>query len=392
MINQKQFDPSLADSYQFSDDLCKFWINKLPELELKNISDYSDIRIKKPVLRTELIDKEMIKQDKHLNLRYGNMIPSCCAIDGSRTVERGKKGDIVLIGATRFNDEISSLLHNGKNNLGFATHSSHYDLNSNIAAALMSRYELILAANSSSQLVMLDGSISSTILATNLAARAKFITPLTIEFDRNLYDFLVTMHRVLSGEDNRIYVSCPKATEKREICYEMAWDKSFPEIVSSTNEKELLNQILKAGEYTAPTQLTSRAEVYDDNHSTIHNWHVFSNSLKDKDSRIKSVCNDLELALNHTYVCYYKPYEHSDTVRMEFSKAVARDEKQFSNLLTTMKHYLLPNNLIKEPILLYQADRQAKRQISSATRIFKTRLNWQNYRTDQDGGILGDDY
>jgi len=55
-----------------------------------------------------------------------------------------------------------------------------------------------------------------------------------------------------------------------------------------------------------------------------------------------------------------------------------------------MKLYLLNNSLIKEPTLLYQADRQAKRDISAALRIYKTRLNWQNYRTDNDGG-MGDD-
>jgi hypothetical protein len=77
---------------------------------------------------------------------------------------------------------------------------------------------------------------------------------------------------------------------------------------------------------------------------------------------------------------------------MEFSKTVAEDERRLSTLLTTMRHYLLPNNLIKEPILLYEADRQAKRQITTATRVFKTRLYWQNYRTNQDHGILGDDY
>ena len=33
--------------------------------------------------------------------------------------------------------------------------------------------------------------------------------------------------------------------------------------------------------------------------------------------------------------------------------------------------------MIKEPILLYEADFQAKRQISSATRVYKTILKWQ---------------
>jgi hypothetical protein len=94
-------------------------------------------------------------------------------------------------------------------------------------------------------------------------------------------------------------------------------------------------------------------------------------------------------ALNDTVVCYYKPHENSEVIRMEFSKSITTDEKKMGMLLTTMKYYVLPNNLIKEPILLYEVDIQAKRQISSATKVYKTRLKWQNYRTDQEEGILG---
>ncbi|MFZ0510085.1 MAG: hypothetical protein WAM14_00640 [Candidatus Nitrosopolaris sp.] len=255
----------------------------------------------------------------------------------------------------------------------------------------MSRYELILAANSASQLVMLDGSISSAILPNNLTAHAGFTTPLTVEFNRNLYEFHLAAHTILVGrEDDRIYVSCPKATEKQEICYEMEWERTYPDLLSSINEKELLNQILKAGEYTAPLQLTSRAHVYDGNRSTIYNWNLFPDSLKERDSRINSVCEDIKKALKDTVVCYYKPHENCEVIRMEFSKSITMDEKKMATLLTTMKYYVLPNNLIKEPILLYGADLLAKRQISSATRVYKTRLNWQNYRTDQEEGILGD--
>jgi hypothetical protein len=89
-------------------------------------------------------------------------------------------------------------------------------------------------------------------------------------------------------------------------------------------------------------------------------------------------------------VCYYKPHENSEVIRMEFSKSITTDEDKMAILFRTMKYYVLPNNLIKEPILLYEADIQAKRQISSATKVYKTRLKWQNYRTDQEEGILGD--
>ena len=76
----------------------------------------------------------MIKHDSDLSRQNSKVPPSCCAIDGSRTLERGKKGDIILMGAMRFNNEKSLPLHVGSNYMGFATYSRHYDLNSNLAA------------------------------------------------------------------------------------------------------------------------------------------------------------------------------------------------------------------------------------------------------------------
>ena len=272
-----------------------------------------------------------------ISRQISNAPPSCCAIDGSRTLERGKRGDIILIGAVRFNDEKSLPLHIGGNYMGFMCCSRHYDLNSQSAAALMSRYELILAANSASHLVMLDGSVSSAILANNLAAHARFTSPLTVEFNRSLYEFHLAAGTILVGrDDNRMYVSCPKATEKQEICYEMEWERTYPDLLSSINEKELLNQLVKGGEYTTPLQLTSRADVYGGNRSTIYNWNLFPDRIIERDSRINSVCEDLKKALNDTVVCYYKPHENSEVIRMEFSKSITLDEKKMATLFTTM--------------------------------------------------------
>jgi hypothetical protein len=121
---------------------------ELPELESRDKVHYSELRDKRPQLRNSLIQKGMVKHDSDLLRQNSKVPPSCCAIDGSQTLEGGKRGDIILIGATRFNNEKSLPLHIGSNNMGFTSYSRHYDLNSNLAAALMSRYELILAANS----------------------------------------------------------------------------------------------------------------------------------------------------------------------------------------------------------------------------------------------------
>lgn len=388
---QDQLSYALEEGlYQFDENLCKRWIKLLPDIETREKYERSELEAKKTDLRNELIRESIIEKDDKILSNLRGPPPSCCAIDGARILERSKRGDLVLIGATRFNDKDSQPFHTNKNSIALAEYTRHYPLNHIIASAIMLRYELILGAKSLSKLVMFDGSLSSAILSTNIAASAKFVNSLTKEFDEKLYDFLLILLNILEGKQNKIYVSCPKSTEKQEIGYKMDWDRRYPDLLSSTNEKELMNQILEGGEFTAPQRLASRAKVYDENRSTLTNWHVFSSSLKKRDDRIHEVCEKLENALLDTVVCYYKPHKYSETIRMEFSRKIAEDANLMSELLATMKLYLLNNSLIKEPTLLYQADRQAKRDISAALRIYKTRLNWQNYRTDNDGG-MGDD-
>jgi hypothetical protein len=117
MINQGSFESSLVEPYEFTDDLCGFYLKKLPEIESRDKVRYSELRDKRTQLRNSLIQKGLIKHDRDLSPQNVNEPPSCCAIDGSRTLERGKKGDIILIGATRFNNEKSLQLHIGRNNM-----------------------------------------------------------------------------------------------------------------------------------------------------------------------------------------------------------------------------------------------------------------------------------
>jgi hypothetical protein len=120
----------------------------------------------------------------------------------------------------------------------------------------------------------------------------------------------------------------------------------------------------------------------------LHNWHIFTTSLKGKDPRIAHACEILEKLLLDTVVIYYKPHQYSETIRIEIAKSIADDDIMMSILLTALKRYLFNNSLIKEPFLLFLADRQAKQQITSACRLYKTRLYWlQSYRTDETMSI-----
>jgi hypothetical protein len=82
---------SLVETHELTDDLFGLIVLKeLPELENKYRDHYSELRDKRPQLRNSLIQKGMVKHDSDLSRQNDNVLPSCCAIDGSRTLERGK--------------------------------------------------------------------------------------------------------------------------------------------------------------------------------------------------------------------------------------------------------------------------------------------------------------
>ena len=61
MINQGSFKSSLVEPYEFADDLCWFYLKKLPEIESRDKVRYSELRNKRTQLRNSLIQKGMIK-------------------------------------------------------------------------------------------------------------------------------------------------------------------------------------------------------------------------------------------------------------------------------------------------------------------------------------------
>jgi hypothetical protein len=65
---------SLVETYEFTDDLYWFFLNKLPELESKDKAHYSELRDThthtQNTLRDRLIQKGMVKHDSDL-FRHG---------------------------------------------------------------------------------------------------------------------------------------------------------------------------------------------------------------------------------------------------------------------------------------------------------------------------------
>ncbi len=88
-----------------------------------------------------------------------------------------------------------------------------------------------------------------------------------------------------------------------------------------------------------------------------------------------------DLLENDASFCYYKPDKSSRALRLEFPTHNASDERKFATLLSGIKNNSCKNALIKEPELLYLADREAK-EIHTVMKTIKMIMPSTHYRTE----------
>jgi hypothetical protein len=94
--------------------------------------------------------------------------------------------EMVIIGALRIEEDNnnSTIKDDNDNYYGIIECVSHNKNNRNLAAALMLRYELDLALKSRSNFVLLDGSISSLIIANNIVSSNTY-NDIVLDVDNN---------------------------------------------------------------------------------------------------------------------------------------------------------------------------------------------------------------
>ena len=91
--------------------------------------------------------------------------------------------------------------------------------------------------------------------------------------------------------------------------------------------------------------------------STLGRLDKNANSLLDisyvyrrfKESELNNVISEVEVLLNNTSFCFYKPDKSSRILRLEFPSHNTYDEKKFATLLAGIKNGSCKNALIKKP-------------------------------------------
>jgi hypothetical protein len=242
-------------------------------------------------MRNDLMEMGLLKQDYDLLEKYPDIEKQffrCSAIDGSCVTDHYESGDLIACCAVRLYNCDSPSIEDRDIYLSFVP---HYSVNRNIATAIMFRAEVNLASDSNTDLVMLDGSLFTPIIALNfgISQGRNSKTEATEQLENNINNFFLDYKKILTDE-NKIYVACLKGTERKDISNLMSWDHEC-------NELWLMDKVLQSGEYIQPSKLTTL-----DKKSISYLYKRFN------DVELNRIINDVEdLLENDASFCYYKP-------------------------------------------------------------------------------------
>jgi hypothetical protein len=217
---------------------------------------------------------------------------------------------------------------------------------------------------------MLDGSLFTPIIALNFGiTQSKGLnTEATVYLEDRIYNFFLNYKKIFEDRD-RIYVACLKGTERKDISNLMSW-------YHNCNELWLMDKVLLPGEYIQPSILPR----LDKNEQKP--WDIAYLFKRFNDSRLDRIIKEVEVLLdNNTAFCFYKPDKWSRILRLEFPLHNTYDEKKFATLLAGIRSNSCKNILIKEPELLYLADRQAK-EIHAVMKTMKMLMPSSHYRSE----------
>jgi len=287
--------------------------------------------------------------------------PTTCGVDGSVAVERLLAHDLLVAGALaiegltppsekRFWPEPRHLL--------WVELVPHDDANDALARALMAASEVELAAHAPHDVVFLDGSLTTPLIAFDQALRAlatrELPSPAARVFLEALPERLDDLARVLcSADPPRCWVGVPKYTARRDLAIRLGLKQQF-------DDRALLTILLAPGEFTWPIPVTTGRRP-----------HAFGLDLLPDALRLRtsSSIERMLRAVDRLRVVYVRSHPWLPALRLELHESVAVDSSRLASVLQAV-HDQTASGKLREPFPLYLADRMV-RSLRRATRALR---------------------
>jgi hypothetical protein len=287
--------------------------------------------------------------------------PTTCGVDGSVAVERLLAHDLLVAGALaiegltppsekRFWPEPRHLL--------WVDLVPHDDANDTLARALMAASEVELAARAPHDVVFLDGSLTTPLIAFDQALRAlatrELPSPAARVFLEALPERLDDLARVLcSADPPRCWVGVPKYTARRDLAIRLGLNQQF-------DDRALLTILLAPGEFTWPIPVTTGRRP-----------HAFGLDLLPDTLRLRasSSIERMLRGVDRLRVVYVRSHPWLPALRLELHESVAVDSSRLASVLQAV-HDQTASGKLREPFPLYLADRMV-RSLRRATRALR---------------------
>lgn len=226
---------------------------------------------------------------------------------------------------------------------------------SEIAYGLMFCMEYEIARAVDRDLVMLDGTFFTGMVAISLALRtSKYLRDELSEAFKARWNESA-MNLVPEILDSNSIIAIPKRSSANEFATQT---RLFESREIDFNGRSTASLILRAGEYAGPFEIETHSFHLDP--SDFYGNYTF---------RLQSMFAELK-------VVYYKPHDWSHAFRIELPPAIANDESRLGEALEIIRQQTT-NPAMLEPYPLYVADRFAKslqKGVAALLESVKTRV------------------
>jgi hypothetical protein len=326
--------------YELPQALVEEMLQRCSGVSSKLSASFNTIKNSKETIRKTLIENILLHRDAEITALPFN--PTTCGVDGSYALDRLLSTDIAAVAALAVEGLTPPT---EKRHWPYPRHISeimpipHNEATPSILRALMMCFELRLTAEAPHDVVMIDGSFTSPMIALNQALGLLNEAPkeLGCILEENAKEAANSIKVVLeSNRSDKIYVALPKYTEKKDLSSTILNLEGY-------EDRGLLSFVLEAGEYVGPLEKGATSEPWNIQKIEGHSGFVKTYIEKIRDLR----------------VIYYRPFTHMPVLRLEVPGPVTRNTQRLSILFEAIKIQCGAASIF-EPYPLYLADRMVK--------------------------------
>jgi len=332
-------------------------LGKTPVLTQTVVAQLSARRAQREALRERLQALSLLGERRELP-----SVPTgtSCGIDGSVAVERLLAHDLLVAGALAVEGLTppSNERHWPEpRHALWVELEPHADANDVVARGVMAALEVELATRAPHDVVFLDGSLATPLIAFDQALRAiaEFSepTPSSRFFLTRLPEWLAALLRILEAQSpQQCWIGIPKYTSRREIASMLGVDDPI-------DDRALLTALLDEGEFTHPVPLHARRP------------HGFGIALFPPEQRatVSALVSRLLAVVTDLRVIYVRPHRWLPALRVELHQTIASDPHRLAQVLNVV-HFQCARGALVEPFPLFLADRMV-RHLRRATRALR---------------------